>query len=96
VQNAPDLGSLLADSRALGPAEIEMWQAHIQALICQQAEVYVYSPHLTDDDLRSVHLRPCHSIETTVDGLLARYGADARIAVLSEGPQTVPYLANPA
>lgn len=48
--------------------------------------------HLTDDQLRSALVKPCHSIEETVAMLLARYGPDATICVLPEGPQTIPYI----
>jgi hypothetical protein len=38
--------------------------------------------------------RPCRDIEATLADLMAKYGADARICVLPEGPQTIPYLAS--
>ena len=37
-------------------------------------------------------LTPIEDIEATLAELRARYGPNARIAVLPEGPQTVPYL----
>ena len=37
-------------------------------------------------------LIPIDDIKATLAALLDRYGSDARIAVLPEGPQTVPYL----
>jgi hypothetical protein len=38
-------------------------------------------------------LLPCASIEDTVAALLENYGLEARICVLPEGPQTIPYVA---
>jgi len=70
----------------------EQWQAQIQALIQRRARVQVYSS-IPDDVLRAAHLDPCPDIAGAVrDELLAR-GPDARVAVLPQGPLTIPYLA---
>jgi hypothetical protein len=37
-------------------------------------------------------LEPCHDIEATLSALLATYGPDARLCVLPEGSQSIPYL----
>ncbi len=71
---------------------VDQWQAIIQARVQCQADVYVRSDHLTDDQIGRALLRPSHRIEETVEELLRRYGPDARICVLPEGPQTIPYL----
>lgn len=70
----------------------EQWQAQIQALIQRRAEVLVYSS-LPDDILRKAHLKPCKDIAATVRERLAQYGPDTRVAVLPQGPLTIPYLA---
>jgi nickel-dependent lactate racemase len=72
----------------------DQWQAQIQAQIQTLADVYVYSTHLTDEDIRRAMLRPCHSVEETVAMLLKRYGPEARICVLPEGPMTIPFAAS--
>ena len=89
---ADDLESLLKTIRTPGFQRQDMWQAQIQALICQRAEVYLYSLNLTDDQIEGALLRPCHNIEATVEELLGRYGAGASICILPEGPQTIPYI----
>jgi nickel-dependent lactate racemase len=70
----------------------EQWQAHIQALVQRRAKVLVHSS-LPDDVVRAAHLTPCHDISATVNALLRANGRDARIAVLPQGPLTIPYLA---
>ena len=70
----------------------DQWQAQIQARIQAKADVYVYTDHLTDQQIRAALLLPCHDIAQTVETLRDRYGRDARIGVLPEGPQTIPYL----
>jgi nickel-dependent lactate racemase len=69
----------------------DQWQAQIQALIQLKAEVYVYSHNLSDAQIREMHLLPCRDIGATVGALLERYGTQASICVLPEGPQTIPY-----
>lgn len=70
----------------------DTWQGHIQALISRKADVYFYSDNLTNEQIKDALLTPCLSIEETVQRLLERYGPEATICVLPEGPQTVPYV----
>jgi len=84
--------SLLETVRAPGFQRQDMWEAHIQALICLKADVYFYSHNLSDEQIEGAWLRPCHDIEATVAELLQKYGPGATICVLPEGPQTIPYL----
>jgi nickel-dependent lactate racemase len=72
----------------------DMWQAQIQALLLLKAKVYFYSNNLSDEQIAGAMLRPCHSIEATVDKLIREYGRDASICVLPEGPQSIPYIDN--
>jgi nickel-dependent lactate racemase len=69
----------------------EQWQAQIQALVQRKAKVLVYSS-LPDDVIRAAHLEPCHNIESAVKSELAKLGPDSRVAVLPQGPLTIPYL----
>jgi len=70
----------------------DQWEAQLQAKIQQKAEVYIYSSYLSDDEVRGMLFHPCHDIEATLADLCARYSPGARICVLPEGPQTIPYL----
>ena len=70
----------------------EQWQAQIQALIQRRAEVLLYSS-LSDEIVRTAFLTPCHDIEKAVQDRLEKLGANARVAVLPQGPLTIPYLA---
>ncbi|GFP29025.1 hypothetical protein HKBW3S33_02441, partial [Candidatus Hakubella thermalkaliphila] len=54
--------------------------------------VYLKTSYLSDEEIRQALLLPCHSIEEEVERLLKRYGPQASICVLPEGPQTIPYL----
>jgi nickel-dependent lactate racemase len=70
----------------------DQWQVQIQAQIQVKAQIYIYSDGLSDKQIRDALFQPCRNIENLVDQLLARYGEAARICVLPEGPQTIPYL----
>jgi nickel-dependent lactate racemase len=74
-----------------GVVRADQWQAHVQALVQRQAQVQVYSS-LTDDILRAAHLIPCHDIGLAVRQRLAQLGPAAHVAVLPQGPLTIPYL----
>ena len=75
-----------------GEAKPEQWQAQIQALIQRRARVMVYSS-VPEDTLRACHLEPCRDIGLEVLRELRRLGGQGRVAVLPQGPLTVPYLA---
>jgi hypothetical protein len=64
----------------------------IQAMIQQHADVYVYSDGLSDAQIEGALFKPCRNIDETVGMLLERYGSQARICALPEGPQTIAYL----
>ena len=83
---------LLKKIRAGGKNRRDQWQAQIQAKIQLKADVHIYSENLSEEQIRSALLKPVASIENTVSRLLSRYGTGARICVLPEGPQTIPYI----
>jgi nickel-dependent lactate racemase len=70
----------------------DQWQVQIQAQIQNRANVYVYSDGLTDDQIERALFIPCRDLEQTVSQLQEKYGAQASICVIPEGPQTIPYL----
>ncbi len=67
----------------------DQWQAQIQAQIQMKAQVYLKSECLTERQVYAAHLTPVDDIA----GLIADIGTGARICVLPEGPQTIPYIA---
>lgn len=80
--------------RILSPGFLQQdqWQLQIQAQIQLQSEVYVYAGGLSDEQIRAAMLLPCRDIGATVAALRARHGPAARVCVLPEGPQTIPYV----
>lgn len=70
----------------------DTWQIYYQALIQQKADVYMYSDKLEDDVIKKALFTPCKDISTLTDELVCKIGPNARICILPEGPQTIPYL----
>ena len=70
----------------------DQWQVQIQAQIQLRARVYLKSDHLDADQVRAAHLEPSEDVEATVADALREHGDGARICVLPQGPQTIPYL----
>jgi len=75
-----------------GFSEQDQWQVQIQALVQLHADVYVYSDGLSDGQIERALFTPCRNIEQTVATLLEKYGPNARICALPEGPMTIAYL----
>jgi nickel-dependent lactate racemase len=88
LRNFPDGESLLQRLSEPGFAFPEQWQSQIQALIQRRAEIQVFSS-LDDAVVRAAHLVPCKNIEAAI---AARLTPETRIAVLPQGPLTVPYI----
>ncbi len=70
----------------------EQWQAQIQALIQRQAECLLHSS-LPAETVRAAHLTPCADIGAEVARRLEALGPAATVAVLPQGPLTIPYIA---
>lgn len=70
----------------------DQWQVQTQAQIQQRADVYVYSDGLSDEQVERALFTPSRNIGQTISQLQEKYGPAARICVIPEGPQTIPYL----
>ncbi len=73
-----------------GYSEQDQWQVQIQAMIQLKADVYVYSHHLTDEQITRALFKPCRDIPSLLNELMAQYGK--RVCAMPEGPQTIAYL----
>jgi nickel-dependent lactate racemase len=70
----------------------EQWQGHIQSLIQRRAEIQIFTA-MDDATVRAAHLVPCRDITAAIRTKLGARPNGARIAVLPQGPLTIPYLA---
>ncbi len=92
LHGASSSEEILAMLSTPGFVRPEQWQAQIQALIQRQAEVLIYSS-LPEAVVRSAFLKSCQDIGAAVRQRLETLGPEARVAVLPQGPLTIPYLA---
>jgi len=92
VNSPEEMLTLLAQP---GFVRAEQWQAQIQAIIQRKARVLVFST-IPDEVIRGAYLQPCHDIAGEVATCLRDLGPSGRVAVLPQGPLTIPYLTNGA
>jgi nickel-dependent lactate racemase len=71
----------------------DQWQVQVQAQIQRKARVFVRADGLEPGDVRRAWLEPIQDVAECVQARLAAAGPGARLAVLPQGPQTIPYVA---
>ena len=84
--------AILETIDAPGFSMFDQWEAQTLALILLKARVALRSD-IPDNEVRRAHLDPVADIAARVAAELRRLGPKARIAVLPEGPMTIPYVA---
>ena len=92
LRSAGSTEEILAKLSTPGFVRPEQWQAQIQALVQRKAEVLVHSL-LDEKTVAACHLKSCPDISAEVARRLNAEGPDTRLAVLPQGPLTIPYLA---
>jgi nickel-dependent lactate racemase len=75
-----------------GPTRPDQWQVQVLARILQRARVVVHNDRLTADELAAAHFQATDDVTGYTRRALAAAGPEARLCVLPEGPQTIPYL----
>ncbi|HLU60461.1 MAG TPA: nickel-dependent lactate racemase [Pseudonocardia sp.] len=93
LQSAPSPRALLEAIEARPQTVPDQWQVQVQAKVQTAARVVMHTSYLSDEALAAAHLEQTADIGETVQEALAAAGPHARVCVLPEGPQTIPYLA---
>jgi len=83
---------LLATINSPGFSVYDQWQVQLLALVLLKARVGLHC-EVPAADLRRAHFLPIPDLAGALRAELAAIGPDSPIAVLPEGPQTIPYLA---
>ncbi len=83
--------AILDTVNAPGFSLYDQWEAQMLALILVKARVGLFST-IESGEVRRAHLEPVADIGRRVALELERAGRDAPIAVLPEGPMTIPYV----
>ena len=74
-----------------GFEQLDQWQVQLLALILLKARVALFSD-LPEEEVSKAHFHPIRDIRKEIDKEVRRLGGKAKIAVLPEGPLTIPYL----
>ncbi len=69
----------------------DQWEAQLLAIIAGKARVGLHS-QMSPEDVRKAYVEPVPDVAAAIAEELERLGEDTPIAVLPEGPQTIPYL----
>src|SRR4051794_14343668 len=93
LASEPSPQALLATIAARERTVPDQWQVQVQAKVQAHADVVVHSSFLSAVDLATAHLGHTEDVADTVREALDRAGPAARVCVLPEGPQTIPYVA---
>ena len=91
-----DSHAILAGILANGNVTPDQWQVQIQAQIQTRHKVYLHSKRLSNDAIAKARLIPVDDVEALVRRLLRQAGPNSRVAVLPQGPQTIPRVIQPA
>ena len=70
----------------------DQWQVQVQAQIQLKARVLIKADGLPAAALRAAHFEPVNDVGGAARQALDEAGLDARLCVLPQGPQTIPYL----
>ncbi len=76
---------------APGFSMFDQWEAQMLAMIQVRARTGLYS-EISDDEIRRAHIEPVKDVSARLAAELKSIGKDAPVAVLPEGPMTIPYL----
>lgn len=70
----------------------DQWEAQLMAGVLLKARVGLFS-ELPPDAVRRAHLEPIADLEATLAEEIRKAGPHAPVAILPEGPMTIPYIA---
>jgi len=70
----------------------DQWEAQLMAGVLLKARVGLFS-ELPADAVRRAHLEPIADLDATLAEEIRKAGSDAPVAILPEGPMTIPYIA---
>jgi len=83
--------SVLDTILAPGFSMYDQWEAQLLAMIVLKAKTGLHS-EIPADEVRRAHLEPVADVSARIAEELKKLGKDAPVAILPEGPMTIPYL----
>jgi lactate racemase len=92
LESAPSPRALLDAIEQRSETLPDQWQVQVQAKVQCKARVVMHTSYLSEHALKGAHLDSTPDVSATVEQALAAAGPTARVCVLPEGPQTIPYV----
>lgn len=71
----------------------DQWEIQILARILMKADIYVISK-LNENEIGNIGLKYAKTVENAIKNCLRKYGSDASILILPNGPQVLPLMKN--
>ena len=65
---------------------IDQWQLEELAKAVRKAEIYCYTDGIPDNQLENLFVRPLATLKEGIEFVLSKYGSDAKIAAIPDGP----------
>jgi len=87
----PTPQAILDTVLAPGFSMFDQWEAQVLAMILVRARAGLYS-EMPADELRHAHVEPVADVSARLAQELRQIGREAPVAILPEGPMTIPYL----
>ena len=95
LASQPTPAALLRAIEARRVTVPDQWQVQIQCRVQSRARVLFHTRGLTTAELAAAHIEPSADVPATVRDELARFGPDATLCVLPDGPQAIAYVEAP-
>jgi lactate racemase len=76
-----------------GYFQCDQWEVEELVKVLKKVQVQLYTTGLSVEEIKRSHLQPISSIETGIRRSLKRYGKNASIAIIPEGPYVLAKLA---
>ena len=80
-----------AELRGQTATKLDQWQVQVLLRVMRRGRIMLKST-LSEDTVRSCGLTPVKDIEESLNAHLRTLGTGTHVAVLPEGPQTIPYV----
>ena len=86
ITETSNLDDFEADIRKPGVYYLDQWQLQKFASVLRKYEVWLYSDGIPKETQKKLFVTPLASIDDAIGRIKARFGDEARIAVIPEGP----------
>ena len=86
VTETESVDHFLSDIRQPGYLVFDQWQFQKFCMVRRDRDIWLYSDGIDKETQNRLFVRPIDSLQNAVDAVLEKFGGDARIAVIPEGP----------